>query len=265
MAEERRQAIAEARRQAPWWRRRLLGPAARLVEVYTPLREAPKHYAMFVFQRMRAAALELGRRLTERGLLEAREDVMFLDRVELEAVVRGDGAALDLPTLVRERRARHERHLREKPPDFVRSDGVPVPDDHLHEAPAADGSLRGLGTSPGQATGPVRVLRSPDPSAMKDGDVLVVDFADPGWTPLFPRAAALVMEVGGLMSHAAVVARELGVPAVFGVAGATERLQDGQFVRVDGDAGTVSPVELGGARSAATSEGGFRGGRELPT
>jgi len=212
------------------------------VEVYTPLREAPKHYAMFVFQRMRAAALELGRRLAERNLLDTRDDVMFLDRVELDAVVRGEGGALDLRALVRERRVRHERHLAEKPPDFVRSDGVPVPDDRRHDPVAADGSLRGLGTSPGQATGPVRVLRSPDPSAMRDGDVLVVEFADPGWTPLFPRAAALVMEVGGLMSHAAVVARELGVPAVFGVAGATERLQDGQVVRVDGEAGTVTPA-----------------------
>lgn len=70
----------------------------------------------------------------------------------------------------------------------------------------------------------------------------MVRFADPGWTPLFPRAGALVMEVGGLMCHAAVVARELGLPAVFGVRGATERLADGQLVAVDADAGTVTPV-----------------------
>jgi len=69
--------------------------------------------------------------------------------------------------------------------------------------------------------------------------VIVVELADPGWTPLFPRAAAVVMEVGGLMCHAAVVARELGVPAVMGVAGATRLLQEGQMLLVDGDAGTV--------------------------
>ena len=72
--------------------------------------------------------------------------------------------------------------------------------------------------------------------------MLVVRFADPGWTPLFPRAAALVMEVGGVMCHAAVVARELGIPAVFGVRGATEQLENGCRVTVDGVSGTVTPA-----------------------
>ena len=74
---------------------------------------------------------------------------------------------------------------------------------------------------------------------MSDGDVIVMEFADPGWTPLFPRAAAVVMEVGGAMCHAAVVARELGIPAVFGVAGATQVLRDGERVIVDGETGVV--------------------------
>jgi pyruvate,water dikinase len=75
---------------------------------------------------------------------------------------------------------------------------------------------------------------------MADGDVIVMEFADPGWTPLFPRAAAVVMEVGGAMCHAAVIARELGIPAVFGVSAATARLKDGERVVVDGSAGTVT-------------------------
>jgi pyruvate,water dikinase len=84
--------------------------------------------------------------------------------------------------------------------------------------------------------------REPDPSRLQEGEVLVVEFADPGWTPLFPRAAAVVMEVGGMMCHAAVVARELGVPAVFGVADATTLLREGTRVTVDGDKGTVTPA-----------------------
>ena len=242
MAGERRQAVAEARARSAWWRRPLLSAAARLVELYAPLREAPKHYAMVVFRRMRLAVLELGGRLVARGLIDAPEDVMFLDRVELESIAGGAGPARDLRALVAQGRAGHQRHLASRPPDFVRSDGVPVVDDRLRDTPAADGSLRGLGASTGRATGRVRILRAPDPAAMADGDVLVVEFADPGWTPLFPRAGALVMEVGGLMCHAAVVARELGVPAVFGVPLATERLVDGQTVTVDGDAGTVTPA-----------------------
>ncbi len=76
---------------------------------------------------------------------------------------------------------------------------------------------------------------------MSEGDIIVMEFADPGWTPLFTRAAAVVMEVGGLMCHAAVVAREMGIPAVFGVSDATRILTDGQRVSVDGTAGTVKP------------------------
>jgi len=85
----------------------------------------------------------------------------------------------------------------------------------------------------------VRILSAPDPLALAPGEVLVAAFADPGWTPLFPKAGAVVTEVGGAMCHAAVVARELGIPAVFGVAGATRLLRDGQRVRVDGDRGKV--------------------------
>ncbi|MEN8182655.1 MAG: PEP-utilizing enzyme, partial [Myxococcota bacterium] len=101
--------------------------------------------------------------------------------------------------------------------------------------------LRGTGIGTGQASGRVRILHGPDPQALHEGEVLVVRFADPGWTPLFPRACALVMEVGGVMCHAAVVARELGIPAVFGVRDATGLLEDGARVTVDGVAGTVTP------------------------
>lgn len=242
MGAERREAIEEARRAAPWWRRPLLSAAARLVSAYAPLREAPKHAAMVVFYRMRLAALEIGRRLAARGSLDRAADVMFVGRDAIAAALLAAGDPPDLREAVAAGRARHDRHLAVRPPDFLRSDGVPVEEESAAEPAATDGALRGLGASSGTATGPVRILRTPDPSVMREGDVLVVAFADPGWTPLFPRAGALVMEVGGLMCHAAVVARELGVPAVFGVAGATARLADGQQVRVDGDAGTVTPA-----------------------
>jgi pyruvate,water dikinase len=242
MAGERRQAIAEARSRSSWWRRPLLGLAAGAVERFAPLREAPKHAVMVAFHRMRLAALEAGTRLFRRGYLDDAADVMFLERGCVASALLDPGAPRDLRSPVAAGRARHERHLAARPPDFLRSDGVRVVEPGDDGAPGADGALRGLGASSGAASGPVRILLVPDPSAMRDGDVLVVPFADPGWTPLFPRAGALVMEVGGLMCHAAVVARELGVPAVFGVAGATVRLKEGQVVRVDGDAGTVTPA-----------------------
>jgi pyruvate,water dikinase len=89
------------------------------------------------------------------------------------------------------------------------------------------------------------VLSEPDPTAVKEGDIIVMEYADPGWTPLFPQASGIVMEVGGLMCHAAVVARELGIPAVFGIPNATAILENGQHVKVDGVKGTVTLETVG--------------------
>jgi pyruvate,water dikinase len=239
-AEGRRRAIGAALEDVPPWRRALLSRLALLVERYMPLREAPKHYAMAAFERIRGAALELGRRLVSRGVMEDVEDVFFLEWSELGELARGAAAPSGLAATIADRRRRHDRFRALAAPHFVRSDGVPVIEDE--EAPRPDGLLRGEGVSAGEATGPVRILREPDPRAMRDGDVIVVTLADPGWTPLFPRASAVVMEVGGTLCHAAVVARELGIPAVFGVAGATSRLRDGERVRVDGRTGTVTPA-----------------------
>jgi len=242
LAERRRRAVTDAVAAARPWRRPLMRLMARLVQLYMPLREAPKHYGMVAFQRMRQAALELGSRLARRGVLQSAEDVFFLEWPELVNLARGGPVPEAWAVLLARRRARVERFRLQPAPDLLRSDGVPVREPEGGGPASCDGTLRGTGVSPGRATGPVRVLNAPDPRAMQEGDVIVMVFADPGWTPLFPRAAAVVMEVGGLMCHAAVVARELGVPAVFGVAGATGLLTTGQEVSVDGDQGTVTVV-----------------------
>jgi len=239
LAKARCRALNEAVTASPRWRRGLMRRLARLVELYMPLREAPKHYAMFVFQRTRQAALELGDRLVDRGLLAGRDEVFFVAWPELLALVRGEKTAGTLRRFLDERKALFERFQAERAPDFLRSDGVPIVEDPACAQPAQQ-ELRGTAVSAGRASGAVRVLSEPDPRAMADGEVLVLEYADPGWTPLFPRAAALVMEVGGLMCHAAVLAREIGIPAVFGVRGATRILSDGERVGVDGNLGTIT-------------------------
>ena len=252
---EREAAIDAAVRSAPAWKRPLLRRAARAVAAILPLREAPKHYGLHVFQRMRLAAIELGRRLARGGVLADADDVFFLELAELESLALATigpamgPAPLGAPppltlaaTIDQRRRQLADFHARAAP-DFVRSDGVPVDDGDESEEQGRDGELHGTGVSRGAATGTARVLDRPDPHAFAPGDVLVVAFADPGWTPLFPRASALVMEVGGVMCHAAVVARELGIPAVFGVTRATELLARGQRVSVDGSRGVVRVLE----------------------
>ena len=100
--------------------------------------------------------------------------------------------------------------------------------------------LRGAGVSSGRARGPARVIRHPsEGSRLRPGDVLVAPSTDPGWTPLFLRASAVVMEVGGYLSHGAIVAREYGLPAVVNVPGAVTAIRDDQLLSVDGDTGEV--------------------------
>ncbi|MFQ5653783.1 MAG: PEP/pyruvate-binding domain-containing protein [Planctomycetota bacterium] len=238
LAGKRAQALAAAVAAAPFWKRPFLRWLLRQLERYMPLREAPKHFLMVLFQRIRQSALELGRRLVIRGLLDEPADVFFLELDEIAGEVARPGAAGDLRARVAERRAAREALRRAEAPEFVRSDGVPVLAPRRSDA--GDGVLWGTPVSGGAATGAVRILLAPDPTAMTDGDVIVMKLADPCWTPLFPRAGAVVMEIGGLMCHAAVVVRELGIPAVFGLRDATRRLADGQRVTVDGARGTVT-------------------------
>lgn len=113
--------------------------------------------------------------------------------------------------------------------------------------PRGTSLLRGRGGSAGHASGPARIVAGPSEFAqVRVGDVLVCRTTDPAWTPLFGRVAAVVTETGGMLSHAAIVAREQGIPAVLGVPGATARLTDGTMVDVDGRAGTIRWVPPAG-------------------
>ena len=110
-------------------------------------------------------------------------------------------------------------------------------------ADPGDGSLGGSPVSPGVALGPVRVVLSPANAGLKPGEILVCPGTDPAWTPLFLVAAGLVTEVGGMMTHGSVVAREYGIPAVVGVHDATTRLTTGMRIRLDGSAGTITILD----------------------
>jgi len=216
-------------------RRRIFRWLIRLVEERLPLREAPKFYALMGMAHVRALYLEVGRRMVARGVLEKQEDFFFLSIPEIERIATGE---LDV-TWVREqipkRRLEFARHMRANPPLVVRSDGRPV----VKPTPAG-AILRGTPVSWGTARGPARILLDPgDGALLHKGEILVAPFTDPGWTPLFLTAGALVMEIGGIMSHGAVVAREYGIPAVVGVKDATRLLRDGEMIEVNGATGEV--------------------------
>jgi pyruvate,water dikinase len=210
-----------------------LGRARQLAGV----RELPKACLVRVLAVARAEIAAAGTHLAGAGRLEAADDVFFLDLAEAHRGI--DGA--DLRPLVAHRRERFAQELRRtRVPRVLLSDGTepeataPVPAD-------IDGrSLRGTPASAGIVAGVARVVLDPLGARLDPGEILVAPSTDPGWTPLFLTAGGLVMEMGGANSHGAVVAREYGIPAVVGVAGATDRITSGDTISIDGAAGMVT-------------------------
>jgi len=191
-----------------------------------------------------------GRRLAAEGRLHEAQDVWMLKRSEIRAATEGPndaGSAFDLNDLVGLRREELARGLRERPRTHL---GEPPPETERHAVlekfygraggGAEPGVLAGTGASPGTAEGTARIVAGPeDFRRIQAGDVLVAATTTPAWTPLFPSLAALVTETGGILSHAAIVAREYALPAVVGLDGAMRLIPDGCRVRVDGLTGRV--------------------------
>lgn len=184
---------------------------------------------------LRRSLLELGRRLRDAAVLDEPEDVFHLRLEELEAIG-------DLATAGRERLGRLRAVALARAAEREQLTGVRLIDPAALFPPRpAEGALvSGTPASGGRATGPVKVIRDPARFAdLSRGDVLVCPYTNPSWTPLFQRAAAVVVDTGGSASHAAIVAREYGIPAVMGTGGGTSILTDGRVVTVDGDTGHV--------------------------
>lgn len=188
----------------------------------------------------RETLLSFGIRLVGEGLLDDADDIWHLDRAELR---RALVEPLDLRALAADRRAELERGRIDGPQPYL-GDSPEKGERHaaLEKFYGSAGSeLSGAGASPGVAEGTARVVAErSDFARIQPGDILVATTTTPAWTPLFPSLAALVTETGGILSHAAVVAREYGLPAVVGATGATTALRDGMRIRVDGTAGTIT-------------------------
>jgi pyruvate,water dikinase len=234
--EERRRAYEALLRRWGWLRRALLRRIYQLIDLFGGTRDTPKHHAVMLTYAIRKRALVEGKRLVNEGRLDAAEDIFDLTFGDLEAAAREP--ELDLRKL-RAERTRFAKQLAAQVmafPQVIDSRGLilrPPP----REGKA--GELVGMAVSPGSVTGPVKVLRNPREKLVEKGDVLVAYTTDPGWTPLFVNAAAVVLEVGGTLQHGAVIAREYGKPCVVGIDRVMMKLHDGQRVEVDGTAGVI--------------------------
>jgi pyruvate,water dikinase len=222
-------------------RARLVALCLRRARQLAGLRELPKFYIVMVLAEMHRQVSAVGVELAKAGSVEDAGDAFFLDFDELRIGLRG----ADLKALVASRRKLYDVELRRRRvPRLLLSDGTDVEAAMMAAAaalpqPASADRLTGTPASAGTATGKVRVVMDPVGAHLEPGEILVAPSTDPGWTPLFMTAGALVMEMGGVISHGAVVAREYGIPAVVGVPDATTVLRDGQSITVDGAAGTV--------------------------
>jgi nucleoside-diphosphate-sugar epimerase/phosphohistidine swiveling domain-containing protein len=183
----------------------------------------------------RLLAREIGNRLTAQGIIDSADDVFYLTRQELSC------PPPDARAIVLRRHAERERLTKQRPPiNFVKRWDIEVRnDDELQPGQ----HLQGTPVSAGLAKGRVRVLTIDSMDDLEPGEVMVTSFTDTGWTPFFTYAAAVVVDTGGEMSHAAVVAREFGIPCVVGTSTASRVLRTGHVVEVDGSTGTVIRVE----------------------
>ncbi|MDN4642743.1 PEP/pyruvate-binding domain-containing protein [Arthrobacter sp. PsM3] len=234
-AEDRIRSLVDRTRARSPWRARALELSLRRVRQLAGMRELPKFYIVLVLAEMHQQLLRIGADMASAGTIAAADDVFFLDFDELRVGLRG----ADLHRIVADRRRLYDVELRRRRiPRLLLSDGTDVEAAMMAKKPAP-GALAGTPASAGTATGRVRVIMDPVGAHLEPGEILVAPSTDPGWTPLFLTAGALVMEMGGVISHGAVVAREYGIPAVVGVPDATTRLRTGQTVTVDGAAGTI--------------------------
>ncbi len=225
------------RRKLVPWRQQLFGWLLEHCRKYMGLRENQR----FAFDRLllqtKRIFERIGALLERDGLLAGGDDLVFLELNEVDALVAGRLSPEDAAARVTRRRAEFSRNLDLAHPDFL--EGA-APD--VVEAGDLDSATRlhGMPISPGRVRGTVRVLRSLDEMAkLQPGDILVARATDPGWTPLFLTAGGVILELGSVLSHGAVVAREYGLPAVVNVEGATRILRDGMDVTLDGDRGRI--------------------------
>jgi pyruvate,water dikinase len=265
-----RQRGEERRRLVEECRRRLRNPLKRAIFNFVLgnaqrgclVRENVKSEAVRWTARARRLLQELGGRLESRGLLTKADDLFFLTVEELEPVRRGK-ANFDVRATIASRRAEYDRNLQLHPPQVVigKFDPEQVAPEMID---ANTRTLHGLAVSPGVATGPARViLRSDTAEHVLPGEILVAPFTDPGWTPYFLRAAGIVMDQGGLLSHGSIIAREYGIPAVVNVGPATRIVRTGQLLQVDGHRGRVTLLDADGQLRAQSP--GEAGRNDLPS
>ncbi|WP_217558667.1 phosphoenolpyruvate synthase [Paenibacillus sp. GbtcB18] len=206
-----------------------------LIRNFIGYREYPKYGYISRYFVYKQALLKEAERLVQAGVIRDKEDIYYLTFEELHEVVRTNKRD---DSIIGKRKDEYTIYAKLTPPRVITSDGEIITGEYDRENLPA-GAIVGLPVSSGVIEGRARVILNMENANLEDGDILVTSFTDPGWTPLFVSIKGLVTEVGGLMTHGAVIAREYGLPAVVGVDNATKLIKDGQRIRVHGTEGYI--------------------------
>jgi pyruvate,water dikinase len=198
-------------------------------------REYPKYSIVSRYAVYKKALLREADALFEADVIPDRESIFYLTLEELRTVV--ESKKCDWREISGRREA-HRRYEKMMPPRVITSEGECI-SGHYGNRDLPKGALVGLPVSAGVAEGRARIMKSMTDAVLESDDILVTTFTDPSWTPIFLSAKAVITEVGGLMTHGAVIAREYGIPAVVGVENATVRIKEGQRIRVNGTEGVI--------------------------
>ena len=220
-----------------WIKSRLVRFFAGRARSLMGLRESPKFFAVRLMGQIRQCLIETAKLFVESGELDRVDDVVYLSFLELQRFVSREEQ--DWKALIQTRRTAYQSEFRRKQiPRVLLSDGRAFYEG-MQDLDASADKLIGSPVSPGVVEGRVRVVLDPRSANLQPGEILVCPGTDPSWTPLFLTAGGLIMEVGGMMTHGAVVAREYGIPAAVGVHEATTRLKTGMCIRLDGSSGQI--------------------------
>jgi phosphoenolpyruvate synthase/pyruvate phosphate dikinase len=206
-----------------------------LIRNFAGYREYPKYGIVSRYFVYKQALLKEAGQLVRANVIHEKEDIYYLSFEEFREVVRTN--KLDY-NIINKRKDEYRIYQKLTPPRVLTSDGEIIRGKYKREDLPA-GAIAGLAVSSGIIEGRARVILNMGDAVIEDGDILVTKFTDPSWTPLFVSIKGLVTEVGGLMTHGAVIAREYGLPAVVGVENATKLIHDGQRIRVSGTEGYV--------------------------
>ncbi|MCF6409763.1 phosphoenolpyruvate synthase [Pseudalkalibacillus salsuginis] len=224
-----------------WWKARIIKRLVSVSRHLMGMREHHKYVLVHYMDQYRQALLEGGRRLVEENRLQQTEDMYYFSLHDLLSIMHGNFEG-DIDSIIQERKEAYSHYAKLTPPRILTSDGESVTA-VLSDIHAPEGALIGTPASAGNVEGIARVVLKPEESNLQEGEILIAPFTDPGWTPLFQSAKALVMEIGGTMTHGSVVAREYGIPAVVGIDGATQKIKNGQRIRVNAEEGYVQIIE----------------------